>query len=250
MIQNATNRQLLCSKILNIKTIIVQGWHIMRKFLKENQQSKEIYHMSGIRQELLQHEIHHCIKNNLNTIASILGLQINNLDQTLKKDPKEILENSKKRIETIAMNYDSLYQNHNTNQVSFKEYVQNLTDLINNAHNRNITVQIESDHIFLSLERMFRLGIILSELFTNSIKYAFKHDNNHDQIKISLLKYDNHFLLVYHESRNDNINIEKIMSSQTLGMRLIKLTVKQIGGTLEVTRNKGLIFTIDFLSEC
>ncbi len=204
------------------------------------------FHTGEIKQEAVYSEIHRRIKSNLNTISSILGLQINSLDLLSEKHTKKILNNSKQCIEAIAMNHESLYQNHKTGEVSFDAYIRNLTKMINHAHNRNISVQIESNHISLPTETMFLVGIILSELFTNSIKYAFDDDKNNDQVKISLSKDKNHFLFSYHESRNENIDIEKILNSQTLGIRLVKLTVKQLGGTLEVTRNKGLIFTIKF----
>ncbi|HIP02331.1 MAG TPA: sensor histidine kinase [Campylobacterales bacterium] len=121
--------------------------------------------------------------------------------------------------------------------------------MINQAHNRNISVQNESAHISLPTDTMFLMGIILGELFTNSIKHAFEKDKDGDRVKISLSKHENHFLFSYHESGNENIDIEKILNSQTLGMRLVRLTVKQLDGVLEVTQDRGLVFTIDFLCE-
>jgi two-component sensor histidine kinase len=219
----------------------------MEVSVKKNQELKGIFDISGLERKVLDTEIHHRIKNNLNTIASILGLQINTLDTVSEKRTKKILKNSKKRIETIAMNHESLYKNEKTGLVSFCSYAQNLTDMINHSYDRNISVQIEGNQISLPTETMFLMGIILSELFTNSIKYAFEKDKDDDQVKISLSKHKNHFLFSYHESRNENIDIEKILNSQTLGIRLVKLIVKQLEGTLEVTRNRGLIFVIEFL---
>lgn len=201
---------------------------------------------SNEKNETLLKEIHHRIKNNLNIIASILGLQILNLQKGVSKSAEEVLKDNKMRIEAIAMIHESLYQNGDIGKVPFKDYVQNLTTLINQTYNRNISVDIDSDHISLPLETMFRLGIILNELFTNSIKYAFKHDKDEDQVWIALSKEEDGFHLAYHESRNENIDIEMMLSSKTLGMRLIQLTVKQMGGTLDITHNNGLIFTIRF----
>ncbi len=124
--------------------------------------------------------------------------------------------------------------------------MQDLTNLINRAYDRNILVQIDSNHISLPLETIFRLGIILNEIFINTIKYAFEHKKDGDLVKISLSQKKNHFHFTYHESRNENIDIEKMLNSKTLGMQLIKLTVKQMDGALGVTRDKSLIFTIDF----
>jgi two-component sensor histidine kinase len=193
-----------------------------------------------------QELLHHRIKNSLNTISSILGLQINSLDSSIEKDPKEILKNSKRRIETIAMNHDSLCNNLEMGRVEFKQYVKDLTDMINDSYGRNISVEIDSHNIFLSMDMMFFVGLIVGELFTNSIKYAFKNDMSSDQVIISFSKDNNRFLFVYHEYCDKKIDIKKILESQALGLRLVKLTVKQLDGTFEVAQDNGLIFTIEF----
>jgi two-component sensor histidine kinase len=221
----------------------------MKAYVNRSQELKSLFDTNSVGYELLHSEIHRRVKNSLNTISSILGLQINALNMVTEKNTKEILENSKQRIETIAINHEALYQNHNMGEVSFNVYAQNLIDMINQAHNRNILVQIESFDISLPADTMFLMGIILSELFTNSIKHAFEKDKDGDRVKISLSKHENHFLFSYHERGNENIDIEKILNNQTLGMRLVKLTVKQLDGFLEVTQNNGLIFTIDFLRD-
>jgi len=190
-------------------------------------------------------EIHHRIKNNLNIIASIFGLQILNLQKGISKSAEEVLKDNKMRIEAIAMIHESLYQNHDIGKAPFDEYAQNLTNLINKTYNRNISVQIDSSDIALPLETMFRLGIVLNEFFTNSIKYAFEHDKNSDQVWITLSKEED-YCFTYHESRNEHIDIDKMLNSQTLGMRLIQLSVKQMEGTLNISHNNGLIFTIIF----
>ena len=201
---------------------------------------------SNKKNETLLKEIHHRIKNNLNVIASIFGLQILNLKKGISKSTEEVLKDNKMRIESIAMIHESLYQNHDIGKAPFKGYVQKLTGLINKTYNRNISVHIDSQNISLPLETMFRLGIILNELFTNSIKYAFEHDEKSDQVNVKLYRDGDDCYFTYHESRNEHIDIPKILNSQTLGMRLIQLTVKQMDGTLDISHNDGLIFTIIF----
>ena len=201
---------------------------------------------SNKKHKTLLKEIHHRIKNNLNIIASIFGLQILNLQKGISKSAEEVLKDNKMRIESIAMIHESLYQNHDISKVPFEKYVGNLTGLINKTYNRNIAVQIDSKDISLPLETMFRLGIILNELFTNSIKYAFEHDKKSDQVRIALYQDRDHFYFTYHESRNEHIDIDKMLNSKTLGMRLIQLTVKQMEGTMDILHNNGLRFTIKF----
>ncbi len=94
-------------------------------------------------------EIHHRIKNNLNMIASIIGLQILNLEKTNFHDTKEILLNSKLRIEVVAMIHESLYQ-HKGENINFKEYTRKLTSLILNTYNKDVLVKINTQGTYTS----------------------------------------------------------------------------------------------------
>ncbi len=168
--------------------------------------------------DILLKEIHHRIKNNLNMISSIMGLQILSLENGNYHDPKVILLDSKIRIEAMALIHEAIYEDNDLDRLNFEKYVNNLLKLINQTYKRNIKIELHSDVDYLPLEPMKSLGIIINELFTNSIKYAFK-DNNLD---------------------------DKIINSNSLGIKLVKLTVKQMRGSLDITRNSGLIFTIKF----
>ncbi len=203
---------------------------------------------SNSRNELLLKEIHHRVKNNLNTIASIIGLQIFDLDEKRASDSKEILQNTKLRIESIAMIHESLYKHIETEMIDFGEYIRNLSTLINRTLGRNIGVHIASDHLALPLEQIFRLGIIFNELFTNSIKYAFVPPLIDDRIDISLTKEGERYLFVYKESRNVRLDLERIRKSRSLGMKMIQLTIAEMGGTLEIGEEEGAKFTISFVA--
>jgi two-component sensor histidine kinase len=201
---------------------------------------------SNTQNEILLKEIHHRIKNNLNMIASIIGLQIISSNGKIQKSHKEVLTDSKLRIEAMAMVHESLYKNQDIDKVSFQKYVINLTDLIKKTYGEKVSIHIKCNNLTLPLESMFRLGIIINELFTNSIKYAFTPDHVGDQVHICLLEDEENYIFKYHENKNDHIDIQKILDSKTLGIRLIKLTIKQMTGNLNVSKNNGLIFTITF----
>lgn len=201
---------------------------------------------SNAQNEILLKEIHHRIKNNLNMIASIIGLQIISNSDNVQKSRKEVLTDSKLRIDAMAMVHESLYKNQEIDKVNFQKYVINLTDLIKKTYGEKVSVHVDCDDLTLPLELMFRLGIIINELFTNSIKYAFTPDHVGDQVHICLREDEEDYIFRYHESKNDHIDIQKMLDSKTLGIRLIKLTVKQISGDLDVSRNDGLVFTIRF----
>ncbi len=201
---------------------------------------------SNTQKEVLLKEIHHRIKNNLNMIASIMGLQILNLENREDYDPKIILRDSKIRIEAMALVHEAIYKNNALDKVNFETYVNNLLKLINQTYHRKINIELHSDIDYLPLDSMKSLGIIINELFTNSIKYAFNDTKLDNKICVSLMALDDQLVFVYHENRNDHIDMNNIMKSKNLGIKLVKLTVKQMRGSLDITRNNGLIFTIKF----
>ncbi len=201
---------------------------------------------SNAQKEILLKEIHHRIKNNLNMMASIMGLQILSLENGSYYDPKVILRDSKIRIEAMALIHEAIYKNSNLDRVDFEKYVNNLISLINQTYRKDISIEIRSDVNYLPLDSMKSLGIIINELFTNSIKYAFHDERLDDKICIYLLERGDDLVFVYHENRNDHIDLDKIIHSKSLGIKLVNLTVKQMRGSLDISRNNGLIFTIKF----
>jgi two-component sensor histidine kinase len=190
-------------------------------------------------------EIHHRIKNNLNIIASIIGLQILNLEKTNIHDTKEILLNSKLRIEVVAMIHESLYQ-HKGENINFKEYTKKLTSLILNTYNQDVLIKINTQVPILHEETMLRLGIIINELLTNSIKHSFSKSTKKNCIHISLIKKEKNCIFKYRNPNNIHTDLNKVLHSDTLGIKLINLTVKQMGGECKVEQNEGLLFTITF----
>jgi len=191
-------------------------------------------------------EIHHRIKNNLNMVASIIGLQILNLEKTDTQDTKEVLLNSKLRIEVVAMIHESLYQHNQEEDIDFKEYTKKLTELILQTYNQDVLVKINTEVPILHEDIMLRLGIIINELLTNSIKHSFSKTDKKKCIKIGLEKKGTEYIFTYRNPYNIQADLDKILHSDTLGIKLIKLTVKQMKGHLEVEQKDGLVFTIAF----
>ncbi|MNN71850.1 hypothetical protein D3C81_1878240 [compost metagenome] len=92
---------------------------------------------------------------------------------------------------------------------------------------------------------MTHLGMIINELFTNSIKYAFKEGGD-NRVTCRLEAHGSEYRLIYHENYNKAVDIDKMLQSDTLGIKLLKLTTAQIGGEMQVSKNDGLKVTITF----
>ena len=196
--------------------------------------------------EILLREIHHRIKNNLNKVSSMLGLQILNIENGKTEDTEEVLRKSKLRIEAMGMVHDTLYKSSNLEKINFEKYITNLTQLINQTYGRDISVEVRSDDIYLPLEVMMKIGLIINELQTNSIKHAIASDKGELRLSITLSKDQNCYTLTYHQQSKQAIDMYSLENSDTLGMKLIRLTVKEMDGTMNISNEDGLKFVIHF----
>ena len=123
--------------------------------------------------ELLLHEIHHRVKNNLQIISSLLSLQSGYIkdDETLK-----IFKESQNRVMSLAMIHEKLYNSSNLVQIDFAEYVKDLVDKLFYTYKisqNNVQLSITIDNIFFDIETAIPCGLIINELITNSLKHAF-----------------------------------------------------------------------------
>jgi two-component sensor histidine kinase len=223
-----------------IATVFAYFYHISTEITYE-----ELEHANK-QKEILLKEIHHRIKNNLNKISSMVGLQILNIENGKTEDAKEVLMKSKLRIEAMAMVHDALYKTKNLEKIKFEKYIKNLTQLVNQTYGKNIPVEVHSDNIYLPLEVMMKIGLIINELLTNSIKHATANAKNNPTLLITLSKNQNNCILIYHQKSKQLVDIDTLEKSNTLGMRLIRLTIKEMDGEMKISNGNGLKFLISF----
>ena len=199
--------------------------------------------------EILIKEIHHRIKNNLNKISSLLGLQIMKMKEGGGESPEEILEKNRLRIEMMAMVHDALYRTDDLENVNAEAYIKNLVELISSAYGRQIEVEVDANSFALPLEKMLKLGIVLNELFTNTIKHAEAAENERLSVKISLLGDEGEATLLYMQRGHVPVDTEVFEKSDGLGMMLVRLTVEEMDGTVNIEQNGSLKFKITFPCE-
>ena len=197
---------------------------------------------SNHQKELLLKEVHHRVKNNLNVIASIVGLQAN----SLSGEEKEHLEKTRIRIESIAMVHEMLYKSEDLSGVDFAAYMRKLSELLLGMFARecDIRVEIASAPEPLPLETMIQLGIMVNELMTNSVKYAFGKEGG--VISLSLWCGDGECVFTYSDDGRGVDDLEALQRYNGLGVRLVRLTARQLGGDVEITSPKGLRYEVRF----
>ncbi len=206
------------------------------------EQSFEKLEALNQQKEILLKEVHHRVKNNLNMISSILALQSDPEDKKLQS----LIDKNRMRIESISIVHEMLYSFDDLEKVSFNEYATRLSNhVLISSSLQNIKINIDSSDVALKLESMVFLGLMIQEMLTNSLKYAFKDDG---EIKISLQKEKCNFKFSYADSgQGYNFNDED--KNKTLGINLIKLSTKQLGAKLDIINDNGLKYILEFTCE-
>lgn len=137
--------------------------------------------------ETLLKEIHHRVKNNLQIISSLLDLQ----ERYVKNDPTavNVLKEIKNRVMSMAMIHEMIYQSEDLSHINFSEYIRNLISNLFQSYgaNSSITSVINIEQIYMNIETAVPLGLIISELISNSLKYAFPEDKK-GEILVNLTK--------------------------------------------------------------
>ena len=193
--------------------------------------------------ELLLHEVHHRIKNNMNTVYSLLMLQADS-----HEDPsvKKVLLDAAGRVHCMEILYAKLYRSEFTGKVELKEYLPVLAAEIVNQFARKDIIKVNSqiDDIALDVRVLSPLGIIISELITNSMKYAFQKCNE-GTINITALNLENKIRIIIEDDGKNIPESFSLENSSGFGLQLVKILVEQISGSIELNCENFMRYTID-----
>jgi PAS domain S-box-containing protein len=194
--------------------------------------------------EVLLREVHHRVKNNLTVISSLLNLQsfaIQTPEQALAA-----FRNSRDRIMSMALVHEELYKCRNYARVDMSEYLESLTRHLLGAYGSGEDIHLcaEAGGIVLGVDAAIPCGLILSELITNALKYAFPGGGVGD-IHALLRTVDDGFLEL---SVSDNgIGLSQGYESRgTLGLSLVQMLTEQLDGTLDISTGNGTRCVIRF----
>ncbi len=197
--------------------------------------------------ELLLKEIHHRVKNNLEVVSSLLALQSAKIDDP---DVQEAMLASQNRVQSMGILHQKLYQSDHLASIEMKNYFQNLCENLLDSYNEThrIKVSVDMDEIEMDVDTAIPVGLIVNELLTNSLKYAFPMGKN-GEVKLSLKNTDKeHFVLTI----SDN-GVGKILNSSPkgtgFGSQLVDLLTQQLDGKLNQEVSNGTLISIDFKSQ-
>ncbi|MDY6903180.1 MAG: sensor histidine kinase [Thermodesulfobacteriota bacterium] len=219
----------------------------VRQQTLELRRQKDELAVSLAEKEILLREIHHRVKNNLQIISSLLGLQANAFQD---QQAKALFSESRNRIKTMATVHELLYQSDSLARVDFGKYIKNLTGYLWRAYECGGMVTLQMDtasEMFLDIDQAVPCGLILNELVSNSLKYAFPEGKT-GEVKIVFKKNsDNSYVLsVFDNGVGFPAQFDIHEDRETLGLRLVSRLVDQLEGQLSIETNPGARFTIRF----
>ena len=234
---------------------VISRFIAVKEDITERKKSEEQIKASLKEKEILLAEIHHRVKNNMQIISSLLRLQAENI-----KDKRllDIFQESQNRIRSMALIHEDLYQNNDLSKIDFHEYAQTLTARLVVSFGVDpdrIITSVNIDNIFLGIDVAVPCGLILNELLTNSLKYAFpplynqvSGEGRDGKICIDFHSENDKYFLTYSDNGvglPENLDFQ---NTKTMGLNLINGLVKQINGTIELNRSEGTEFKIIFKS--
>jgi len=195
--------------------------------------------------EVLLKEIHHRVKNNMQLISSILNLQSRHIKN---KHALEMFEDSQNRIKSMALVHEKLYESEDLANIDFAEYVHSITHYLFGLHEirPRIRSNVDIKDVLLDVNTAIPCALIINELVSNSLKYAFPEGIEGEIcIQLSSDKDGKVTLIV----EDNGIGFPKDLDfrkTESLGMQLIIMLVEQLEGTVELDKSKGTSFTITF----
>lgn len=194
--------------------------------------------------EMLLREIHHRVKNNMQIISSFLSLQSS---QVFDNRDANLFTNVQDRVKSMSLIHDNLYKSEDLSSIQFKEYVKTLISQLFSTHSElsnNIKLVTDIFDVTFNMETAMPLGLIISEMVTNSLKHAFPDFKG--EISISLQPKGEETELII---KDNGVGVPKdfdIKKPGKLGLQLLNILVEQLEGTIKLDRNHGTEFKITF----
>jgi len=215
--------------------------------ITERKRTEESLRASLREKEVLLKEIHHRVKNNLQVISSLLSLQAEYLtDEGMLR----IMRESQSRVKSMALVHEKLYQSHNLAEIDFGDYVRVLVSQLFRSYGiaqESVQMAINVDAVSLGVDRAIPCGIIINELVTNALKYAFPggrkgkidvelHSAAPGQIRLAV--------------RDDGVGLPQnveVQAADSLGLTLVRMLADQVQGQLTMpSRPEGVEFVLTF----
>jgi PAS domain S-box-containing protein len=197
--------------------------------------------------EILLREIHHRVKNNLQIISTLLDLQSESLRG---EGALRAFRESQDRIRAMALVHEKLYRTENLSSIDFSGYIESLTTQLYDGYAidpERIFLSIDAGRVCLGIDQAIPCGLIINELVSNSLKYAFP-GNRKGEIVIRFRGEENGMVCLTVADNGVGLpdTLDVVTASETLGLQLVRMLVKQLRGEVVLDASQGASFNIRF----
>ncbi len=238
-VQSYDNPHLYTEKDIDILTFISE--EIVHAI--QHKQADEILKKELKEKKVLLREIHHRVKNNLQTISGLLQLQQYKIKT--KEDAIKGFEVSQDRILAMAKAYETLLESKYMSDVGIGEYIKSIAEQLKgnyDIHNK-VEYKFSLDEVIIDTDRLGKIGLIINEIITNAMKYAFL-DKKKGKIKITLKNVKENFQICISDNGSGIPKEVEVHNPVTLGLSLVEMLVTELEGTLTIKKDKGACFNI------
>jgi PAS domain S-box-containing protein len=196
--------------------------------------------------EVLLREIHHRVKNNLQIISSLLNLQSGHIKD---KELLRIFQESRRRVRSMAIVHEKLYQSENLSKVDFSKYLKSLTRSLFQMYGVNpgiIRLKIDVEDVFFDINTAVPCGLLVSELVSNALKHAFPKGRK-GELSIEMSPYErDRIKLIVKDTGVGLQNDLDFKNAESFGLQLVDMLTQQLQGKMEVKNEGGTTFIMLF----
>jgi len=219
----------------------------LQRELAERKRAEVQIQTSLKEKEVLMQEIHHRVKNNLQVISSLLNMYSKRIHDQQVVDLFTEVRNT---IHSMALIHSEFYQSERFDQINMESYLQKLANSLVQTYKTKrkwITVNISPSDVYLSMNQVIPCALVLNELISNAFKHAFQ-EGQEGKIEVSIQRSADG--IVFMRVKDDGIGFPEeidIYRTDSLGLKLItNLVVDQLKGSIQMKREKGTEFIIEF----
>ena len=212
--------------------------------ITDKMEAEEQLRVSLHDKELLLREVHHRVKNNLTIITSLLSLQAGTIEEQKVRD---VLREAEGRVRSMATLHEHLYRSEDLGAVDLKSYIVSLVRTLSRTYGRpGVNIMTRLEGVTLDIALAIPCGLIVNELVTNAMKYAFPAEKK-GEIVVSLRRESDHELVLEVCDNGEGFTPPPDLDeSPTLGLKLVSILSRQLGGTARFTTVHGTTCTVRF----
>jgi two-component sensor histidine kinase len=228
-------------------TLWAMAWFALRSVRREAKslsvleiRSRELAEALDARNVLLR-ELHHRVKNNLQLVASLLGMA----ERTAIADAKPVLREARQRIRTIGFVHEHLHKSNKPDQVDCADYLRKVGEAVASAGGKpaRVALDFQMDPVVLPIDMAQPLAIIFNEVLTNSLKHAFK-DRLQGRVMVQLCRQDDGQILLAVSDDGVGLAARTSRAGTSLGLQIIGHLARQIGAVYSLHSNGGTHFRL------